>query len=46
MARHRRKKKKLSPWTKHVMAEYRRNKSGGLKGAMRRAKKTYRPKKK
>ena len=27
----------------HVMVEYRKNKSGGLSAALRRAKKTYRP---
>jgi len=28
-------------WMAHVMKEYRKNKSGGLKAAMRRAKKSY-----
>ena len=50
MARHKKKKggrkKKLSPWVKHVMAEYRKNKKAGFSAAMKRAKKTYRRKKK
>ena len=47
MAGHKKKKgkKKLSPWVKHVMAEYRKNKSAGFSAAMKRAKKTYRRKK-
>ena len=39
-------KKKLSPWVKHVMSEYRKNKGAGFSAAMKRAKKTYHPKKK
>jgi len=38
------KKRKPSAWNKHVMAEYRRNKSAGFTAALRRAKKTYRKK--
>jgi hypothetical protein len=33
-------------WNKHVMSVYRRNKKAGLAAAMRKAKKTYRKKKK
>ena len=35
------KKRKASAWNKHVMAEYRRNKSAGFSAALVRAKKTY-----
>ena len=35
-----------SRWQKHLMTVYRKNKKGGLAAAMRKAKKTYRPKKK
>jgi hypothetical protein len=34
----------MSRWMKAVMSEYRRNKAGGLRGAMRRAKKSYKKK--
>jgi len=37
-------KEDMSRWMKHVMLTYRRNKKGGLRAAMRRAKKTYRKK--
>ncbi len=37
-------KRPKSRWMKAVMVEYRRNKSGGLSGAMRRAKKNYKKK--
>ena len=36
--------KKRTAWNKHVMAEYRRNKSAGFSAALVRAKKTYRKK--
>jgi hypothetical protein len=36
-----RRKRKKSRWQKHVMAEFRRNKSGGFSAVLRRAKKTY-----
>ena len=35
-------KRPRSRWMKAVMVEYRKNKSGGLSGAMRRAKQKYR----
>ena len=35
------KKKTKGRWMKHVMSVYRKNKAGGLKAAMRRAKKSY-----
>ena len=34
-----------SRWMKHVMSVYRKNKKGGLKAAMRKAKSTYKKKK-
>ena len=40
-----RRKRKISPWIKHVMKEYRKNKSAGYSAAMRRAKKTWHKKK-
>ena len=36
------KKKGRKSWMKLVMCEYRKNKKGGLKSAMRRAKKKWR----
>ena len=42
----RKRKRKLSPWIKHVMKTYRANKSAGYKAAMRRAKATWHKKKK
>jgi hypothetical protein len=36
------KKRKPSAWNKHVMKEFRKNKSGGFSAALRRAAKTYR----
>ena len=36
----------MSRWMKHVMSVYRKNKKAGLAAAMRRAKKSYKPKKK
>jgi hypothetical protein len=41
-----RRKRKLSPWIKHVMKTYRANKSAGYSAAMRRAKSTWHKKKK
>jgi hypothetical protein len=39
-------KRKISPWIRHVMAEYRKNKAGGYSAAMKRAKATWTKKKK
>ena len=39
-------KKKKSAWIKHVMATYKKNKSAGFSAAMKRAKSTWRKKKK
>jgi len=39
-------KRKRSPWIKHVMATYRKNKSAGYAAAMKRAKTTWTKKKK
>ena len=36
----------MSRWMKHVMSVYRKNKKAGLAAAMRKAKKSYKPKKK
>ena len=36
----------MSRWMKHVMTVYRKNKKAGLAAAMRKAKKSYKPKKK
>ena len=38
--------KKQSAWIKAVMKEFRKNRKGGLKAAIRKAKTTYRKKKK
>ena len=46
MAKKKRGKRKISPWIKHVLATYRKNKSAGYSAAMRRAKSTWRSKKK
>jgi len=35
------KRRKKSRWQKHVMAEFRRNKTGGFSAVLRRAKKSY-----
>ena len=42
MAKRKRKTAPKRKWMVVVMAEYRKNKKGGLKGAMKRAKKRYR----
>ena len=39
-------KRKRSPWIRHVMATYKKNKSAGYAAAMKRAKSTWRSKKK
>ena len=39
-------KRKASPWIKHVMKTYRANKSAGFSAAMKRAKSTWKKKKK
>ena len=39
-------KRKKSAWVKHVMKTYRQNKKAGFAAAMRRAKSTWRKKKK
>ena len=40
-----RKKRKKSAWIKHVMATFKKNKSAGFSAAMKRAKSTWRKKK-
>ena len=42
MAKKKRKSTKAKKWITVVMVEYRKNKKGGLKAAMKRAKKKYR----
>jgi hypothetical protein len=42
MAKKKAKKSGSKRWMTAVMAEYRKNKKGGLKAAMKRAKKSYR----
>ena len=46
MAKRKRRKRKISPWIKHVLATYRKNKSAGYSAAMKRAKSTWHSKKK